>query len=73
MRIHFETFHVLQEPTYTGIVPQPRALNTRRGKSHRRTSIRGRLVECGNHVRGNLWMLQGGFHQIGRWAGGCWQ
>ena len=59
MRIHFETFHVLQEPTYTGIVPPLQGLVLAAGKLIGDRPFISVWLSIGIMCAAICWMLQG--------------
>jgi len=59
MRIHFETFHVLQEPTYMGIVPPAQGMLLAAGKVIGGHPFAGVWVSVGIMCAAICWMLQG--------------
>jgi hypothetical protein len=59
MRAHFETFHVLQEPTYTGIVPPAQAMALAAGEVIGGHPFIGVWLSVGIFCAAVCWMLQG--------------
>jgi hypothetical protein len=59
MSIHFETFHVIQEPTYMGIVPPAQAMALAAGKLLGGHPFVGVWLSVGIMCAAICWMLQG--------------
>jgi len=59
MRVHFETFHILQEPTYTGIVPPAQGMLLAAGKVIGGHPFVGVWLSVGIMCAAICWMLQG--------------
>jgi len=71
MRIHLETFHILQEPSYTGIVPPAQGMLLAAGRRIGGHPFVGVWLSVGMMCAAICWMLQAWLPPPWAFLGGC--